>query len=104
MKDVDPGPQYLRFTPPRPSGPINLDDLSDGAAAIEYFQLFFTNDIVDLIVSEINRYAEEKIARGNLKPHSRLHNWKPTDRDELLRFIGILLNMGIVRLPTVQMY
>ncbi|XP_064618404.1 piggyBac transposable element-derived protein 4-like [Liolophura sinensis] len=39
-----------------------------------------------------------------MKRRSRLRSWKDTDNKEVYTFIGILLNMGIVQLPSVQSY
>ena len=44
------------------------------------------------------------IKEDNLKPHSRVHEWKPTDRAEMLTFLAILIVMGIVHKPRLPMY
>lgn len=97
----DNGPKLLRFLSEGSSGPANIENCN---RALDYFCLFFTEEITQSIVDEINTFAERKIAEGNLKPASRLRQWKATNVEEFTRFLGVLLNMGIVRLPTVQMY
>lgn len=100
-KDQDSGPHLLDFHSDGTSGPRNCENCE---TAMDYFRLFFTDDIIQDIVDEINRYADAKISNGELKPSSRLQHWRPTDSDEFKTFLGVLINMGIVRLPTVQMY
>ena len=55
---------------------------------------------------QTNLYARQFLykEKNNIKPHSRLHEWKPTDRAEALTFLAILLLMGIVHKPRLTMY
>lgn len=67
------------------------------------------NDIIDILVRETNRYADQKIAQKARPPrilgqHSRFRNWVPVTPDEMLAFIGIVLSMGIVKKPTFESY
>lgn len=50
---------------------------------LESFLLFFDSDILELIVSETNRYAEQKIQGQNWKPRSRVNSWIPVDKEEI---------------------
>ncbi|KAE8740588.1 hypothetical protein FOCC_FOCC013888, partial [Frankliniella occidentalis] len=54
----------------------------------------FTDEIMELIVKETNRYAGQTRAAG-LAGRSRLRDWKPTDVEEMRRYFGILLVMGL---------
>ena len=45
-----------------------------------------------------------KKKKDNLKPHSRVHEWKPTDRAEMLTFLDLLILMGIVHKQRLPMY
>jgi len=42
-----------------------------------------TDDLLDMIVLETNKYAAQFIADniGSLKPHSLVRKWRDTDRD-----------------------
>ncbi|XP_071123974.1 piggyBac transposable element-derived protein 4-like [Mytilus edulis] len=62
------------------------------------------NNVVDLLVKETNRYAEDRKAVGNLKPRSRLHMWRPVNNEEMKAFLGLLLLMGIIQKPTLASY
>lgn len=70
------------------------------------YKLFLSDDIIDLMVLETNKYYEYSVAQPQSSVSSRKHKqeWKPTTRDEMLVFIGILLIMGIVRLPEMRLY
>ena len=72
----------------------------------DFFQLYITDEIIDKIVTETNMYAEQFIENeyGNLRPHCLVHQWKPTDKGEMLSLLGIMIMMGIIYMPfyTIQ--
>ena len=51
---------------------------------------------MDLLVQETNRYASQFIAGKNLTPSSRANTWKPTNKDELKVFLGLVLLTGLI--------
>lgn len=63
---------------------------------IDFFQLFFTDQLVTNIVEQTNRYAKEKIKEKNLSKRSIWNNWVDVTVEEMLAFIGVILNMGII--------
>ena len=97
----DPGPRELRFTPIDNPGPQHVDGLD---TPYDFFQCFINDEVLQYLVNEIKEYAKTKLDNANLKPRSRLRNWVDTDIDEMKRFIGIILNMGIIQAPTVEAY
>ena len=54
----------------------------------DFFKLYITEDMIDHLVVQTNLYARQFLDKvnDNLKPHSRVHEWKPTDRAEMLTF------------------
>ena len=103
----DVGPRPIPFTgaagPVRPPPP--------DAKPIEYANLFITDDFVNLLVLETNRYADQWIASHEeyLDAHqfSRVHQWIRDGRAtpaEMRAFLGITLNMGLIRKPTIDSY
>ena len=78
-------------------------DASTLVEPLDYYKLFLTDDMVEEHVAETNKHADLVKERdvGKLKPNSRAHKWYPTTAVELLQFIGIILHMGIVRLPKI---
>lgn len=69
------------------------------------YKLFVTDDILEVMVTETNRNAEQVIrGKGVPKKKSRLQMWKPTNLDEMKKFLGLLLYMGLVRYPKIPCY
>ena len=55
-----------------------LVDMPDNPTPYDFFKLYVTDDLLDMIVRETNRYAAQFIADniGSLKPHSLVHQWR----------------------------
>lgn len=79
-----------------PPGPIKNYDTPYDA-----FTDIWSEDIINLIVIETNRYAEQTIDRmvedGTMERHqeSRLNRWKPTDANEIMVLFAVFMYMGI---------
>ena len=74
---------------------------SAGASASECFGRFFTDEVWDLLVEETNRYAAQvrsTIASPSARP------WHDIDRAEMEAFVGMLMAMGLCKLPRLEMY
>ena len=72
----------------------------------DFFRLYISEEIIDHLVTQTNLYARQYLEREryNLRPHSTAHEWKPTDRPEMLTFLALLILMGIVHKPRLTMY
>jgi hypothetical protein len=74
----------------------------------DYLELFIDDEVVELLVTETNRYAEEKIdemiAEGRMKRHSRAKKWKEVYGEEMKRFMGLMFITGIIKKPDLEMY
>jgi len=83
-----------------------LADIPDDPSPYDFFKLYVTDDLLDLMVRETNRYAAQYIADniGSLKPHSIVHKWKETDREEMSVLLGLLLHIGLLYKPRLSMY
>ena len=64
----------------------------------DFFKLYITDEIIDEVGTQTNLYARKYLEKekDNLKPNSTAQRWKPTDRAEMLTFLGLLMLMGIV--------
>lgn len=62
-------------------------------ASIDFYELFFNDDGLTLIVKETNRYTAAKD-----------DNWLPMIKDENWSFFGLCLQMGVVKLPKLRDY
>lgn len=73
--------------------------VSDYDTPYEVFTDIWSQDFMELIVQETNRYAhqtiKEQIEARKLKESSRLRRWTDTDVDEMFRFFAIYIFMGI---------
>ena len=92
-------PQSIPFT-----GQPGIQVNTDGFEAIDYFELFINDDIINYLVAETNTFAEQFIRDNNLKRKSRVHAWQPTDPKEMKHFLGLTFLMGIIQKPNIQMY
>ncbi|CAF1008288.1 unnamed protein product [Didymodactylos carnosus] len=70
---------------------------------LDAFKLFFTNEILDEIVIQTNRYAEQYFDQNKRSKtdsntiESKSSKWKPIDRVELESFIGLVIRAGLHR-------
>lgn len=87
------------------TGPAVPDDLK---SPLEFFSLFFTDELIETIVTETNRYAEETIIRNicdeKILPSSRLNTWTKVTSDEIKVFFGIFIWMGLDQKPSMSRY
>ena len=60
--------------------------------------MFFTDDLMQLMVLESNRYAEEVMGT------EKYSKWTKITAEELKAFLGFSILMGINQLPTVKDY
>ena len=56
------------------------------------------------IANQTNLFATQYVTANDVTPSARLHKWVPTDIHEIKRFFGLLLFMGIVRMPSISDY
>lgn len=79
--------------------PPNFDRDSD----VDFFSLFFTDELFNEIVVETNRYAREKIHINTpLTQNSCWHSWTDITLPELKAFIGVILNMSLNTKPNME--
>jgi hypothetical protein len=67
-------------------------------------EMLLTDSILDKIVEQTNLYASQYISSHDLPPRSRVHSWtkEPFTRDELHKFLSLIIVMDLVNLPTVE--
>ena len=65
---------------------------------IEFFCLFFTQEMVDKIVLHMNTYAYIHITQYASKKYTNLGgSWKETFSDEIFRLIALLIYFSLVK-------
>ncbi|XP_039275048.1 piggyBac transposable element-derived protein 4-like [Nilaparvata lugens] len=84
-----------------------LNQLTDHKP-IDFFLLFFDNEIQNMLVAETNRYAEQQIIKGiceeTISEHSFVAKWSDTNPNELMKFFGLIIWMGLDQKPTLKDY
>ncbi|GFU15916.1 piggyBac transposable element-derived protein 4 [Trichonephila clavipes] len=94
-----PPPRFAFTTTPE----IHLEfDASSGK--MQYYEALIDNSLIDLIVHETNRYAEQTIGSRIPRRHSRSKKWEPTSKEEMHVFIALIILQGIVKKPTNEQY
>lgn len=69
---------------------------SNAETPLECFLLLFTPELIDQVVTETNRYyQQEQLKKASPMP------WKDTKAEEIKAFFGIVLAMGLIKLPEV---
>ena len=65
---------------------------------MDCFELFFSEDLQEMIVNETNRYARQVMAEDKYR------SWKQVTVEELKAFLGFSILMGVDHLPSVNDY
>ena len=85
---------------------LNVD--LESTDPIDFFKLFIDNDFIATMTNETNVYAQQKIDRmrqqGTLKPYSHLQKWTPVTTQEMMVFLAVVVNMGLVYKPNLESY
>ncbi|KAF7381834.1 hypothetical protein HZH68_015707 [Vespula germanica] len=84
---------YFRHRNVRPRVP------SSCTIPIEYFKLFFTEELIKEIVDETNAYAAKIISGRAIRPILLSNDWKDIIEAEMNKFLGVIINIGLVILP-----
>ena len=71
---------------------------------IDCYRHFITDEIIDLMVRETNRYAQQYMESHAISRRSMFQRWKPTTDTEMFKFFGIIIEMGLVRMPKLKYY
>jgi hypothetical protein len=80
---------------PSPEGKITPSDI---------FFTIIDDDILQLMVTETNRYASCMKNSEKLTESSRMNRWKDIDSRTIKKFLGIILFTGVVRYPRLEYY
>ncbi|XP_068754290.1 piggyBac transposable element-derived protein 4-like [Montipora capricornis] len=67
-------------------------------SCLDYFELFFTQEVWQLLVSQTNLYAEQK------REPAKSSVWYPVTESEMKAWISLYLNMGLVTKPNLNSY
>ena len=69
----------------------------------QVFNLLVDDEVITEIVNETNTYALQCIsAQPNTR--SSTNQWKPTDKEEILKYLGLIMWMGLVKVGKLANY
>ena len=84
-----------------PSLEVNIDSKK----SIDFFKLFVTDEIINTMALETNKYVEKEFNKHRPpRMSSRLKDWKEINADDMKNFLGILLHMGCAKMPSFEHY
>ena len=66
---------------------------------IDCYWHFITDEIINLMVRETNRYAEQYFQTHEITSRSKFCQWKPTTDQDMLKFLEIIIQMRLVQMP-----
>ena len=69
-------------------------------SALDFFELIFTDDLHNLIITETNRYATQQ----RKEPRNQKMPWTTLTIEEFKTWLGLYLSMGIVQQPSLMNY
>lgn len=69
----------------------------------DFYQLFINEAMLNMMVVETNRYANQCKAKEKA-PKARVQHWYDTNITEMKKFIGILFWMGLCPYPSIECY
>ncbi|CAG5050168.1 unnamed protein product [Parnassius apollo] len=80
---------------------IQTENIPENADVFTIFRLLVDDNFFDLVIEQTNLYAEQLIANNS---GGRLSRWRPVNKEEMEKFMGIYLLTGIIRFPTLECY
>lgn len=78
--------------------------LEENATPFDCYKCFISDELLQLIVDETNRNANQVVNKGTHTRSSRICTWTPTNIDEMKIFFGLLMWMGLVKMPSISCY
>ncbi|GFR83467.1 PiggyBac transposase Uribo1 [Elysia marginata] len=108
---VDPLVSRWEECGPNPPNEVNFTGHPDikvnteGFSPADYFELFVDDDLLNHLVTQTNLYADQyKANNPELPQFSRVHEWTNIDKNEIKRFLALVLLTGIVKMPSISHY
>ncbi|GFO08497.1 PiggyBac transposable element-derived protein 4 [Plakobranchus ocellatus] len=94
--------------PPFPANPGIQFQVEDDFSPKKAYDLIITNDLIKFFKAETNRYAREVFAirreKGDLKEHSRIHQWTAVKQIDIQGFLLILIHMALITKHEIEDY
>ena len=80
-------------------GPTAAAHVSNAESPLDYFLLFYPDNVLGKVVLETNRNAAQFLAANPPTPHaiSKEKRWTDVSEEEVRKFIGLIMMMGFVQ-------
>lgn len=84
----------------------NVASKLQGATPYDVYKHFIDKEVIDLLVTETNTYAQQTLTKSasNRGRGSRLNQWIDCNSCEMKTFLGIIMWMGLVKMPKIADY
>lgn len=79
-------------------------NIANNVTPLDIFNLLVDDDVIHLIVTETNRFAEQSLLSKRITKYARHTKWTPTTAEEIKKFLGLTMWMGLVRLSSLPDY
>ena len=84
---------------------IRTQTVEQGPAVLDYVELYLTDEIIENIFTEINRYAERFLTNAKEKRNTLfLGRGEPLTTNERKTFLGVSLLMGTIYKPKMRIH
>ena len=94
LTDSDASKQFLEEPGP------NQRFVRDGFSPFDVFNTFFTDQILEQMSCETNRFCQ----KSKKYKQNKYSKWKPTTPTEIKAFLSVVIVMGITKLPEIRYY
>ena len=75
------------------------------ATPIDYFQLFFSDQVLQTICDNTNKYKNFRVAQKQVvNPEYKENNWEETTLNEMRAFFGLAIMFGIMNQPRYRTF
>ena len=82
---------------------FHLELETENAHPIDVFNKLVIPELIEKIVIETNLFANQIIAETTMM-RSCLKTWKDTSSEEIRTFLGLIMYMGLVIKPSIELY
>lgn len=91
-------PNIISFTSPH-GAKLSNEQVRHCKKVEDFYGLYVTETMFEHIAEQTNIYATQSRVDSE-----RCNKWVPTDKNEIKRFFGLILWMGLVKLPSLSLY
>ncbi|XP_063828521.1 uncharacterized protein LOC135077920 [Ostrinia nubilalis] len=85
--------------------PLHLKDMPNTTSPLTFYELMVHDEIFQAIAECTNMKADRVISNNKDSSRcARINQWVPTNHSEIKKFFGLIMFMGLVKLPRITDY